>query len=353
MIKNYNPHIKSAEAIEIKGFTDFPWASNFSPITPFIYENIEFSTIEHFYQAMKSTCLETRAKISTLSAGQAKRFTRKKGFILRDDWDLVKDSIMEIGLRIKFNQPYFKQLLLSTRDIYIEETNTWDDTYWGVCNGVGLNKLGILLMKIRNELQKNEDEKKWLIFDIDDVLFDFVPTLYEKGLFFDKLITQNHWTLWDTYNHLNYFDYDDGDKFREFIVHANILETFKSCAGSSEFLDWAKDFYKFGFITARGFHSDAENITRQFLNNQFNIDGKIIISGLYGSNKSQFIDQFPGEIAGYIDDNASHVNDFEKAGVPSVLMNQLWNKNDKVSVRIFSFDDYKKFLTRNLNGCFI
>ncbi len=33
-----------------------------------------------------------------------------------------------------------------------EETNTWHDTYWGVCNGVGKNMLGIQLMRVRAEL---------------------------------------------------------------------------------------------------------------------------------------------------------------------------------------------------------
>jgi predicted NAD-dependent protein-ADP-ribosyltransferase YbiA (DUF1768 family) len=32
------------------------------------------------------------------------------------------------------------------------EGNWWGDTYWGVCNGVGENHLGKLLMKIRDYL---------------------------------------------------------------------------------------------------------------------------------------------------------------------------------------------------------
>lgn len=37
------------------------------------------------------------------------------------------------------------------------EGNTWDDTYWGVCKGVGTNYLGKLLMIVRNDLKaKNE-----------------------------------------------------------------------------------------------------------------------------------------------------------------------------------------------------
>lgn len=32
--------------------------------------------------------------------------------------------------------------------------NYWKDTYWGVCNGVGENHLGKLLMKIREKLKE-------------------------------------------------------------------------------------------------------------------------------------------------------------------------------------------------------
>lgn len=34
----------------------------------------------------------------------------------------------------------------------IVEENTWGDTYWGVCNGVGKNHLGKILMKVRDEV---------------------------------------------------------------------------------------------------------------------------------------------------------------------------------------------------------
>jgi predicted NAD-dependent protein-ADP-ribosyltransferase YbiA (DUF1768 family) len=34
----------------------------------------------------------------------------------------------------------------------IVENNTWNDTYWGVCNNVGENHLGKLLTEIKEEL---------------------------------------------------------------------------------------------------------------------------------------------------------------------------------------------------------
>ena len=34
------------------------------------------------------------------------------------------------------------------------EGNTWNDTFWGVCNGQGQNWLGKILMLVRSELNK-------------------------------------------------------------------------------------------------------------------------------------------------------------------------------------------------------
>jgi hypothetical protein len=44
-------------------------------------------------------------------------------------------------------------LLLDTSDKVLIEENNWNDTFWGVCNGVGENNLGRLLMQVRGEIQ--------------------------------------------------------------------------------------------------------------------------------------------------------------------------------------------------------
>lgn len=86
----------------------------------------------------------------TRLAADAKRLAHK--FNRREDWEQVKDDIMLELLRIKFNQEPLKVLLLSTKEAELIEGNTWGDVYWGVCNGIGQNKLGKLLMQVRSEL---------------------------------------------------------------------------------------------------------------------------------------------------------------------------------------------------------
>jgi predicted NAD-dependent protein-ADP-ribosyltransferase YbiA (DUF1768 family) len=44
-------------------------------------------------------------------------------------------------------------LLIETGDRYLEETNHWGDKIWGVCDSVGTNWLGKILMDVRNQIR--------------------------------------------------------------------------------------------------------------------------------------------------------------------------------------------------------
>ncbi len=58
-------------------------------------------------------------------------------------------------LRAKFTQnSEIRQKLLDTGSAYLEETNYWHDTFWGVYNGNGENHLGKLLMLVRDEIRE-------------------------------------------------------------------------------------------------------------------------------------------------------------------------------------------------------
>lgn len=156
-------------AKRINGFqNEFRWLSNFFDIEPFKYGNLEFKNVETFYVAMKvsknnttrvrldntsfeMTEVNTREYISTLTSGRAKQFGSTLS--LRHDWEEIKLDVMEYALRIKFNQPMMREILLATRDIEIVELNWWGDVYWGVnMSGEGENNLGKLIMRIRDEL---------------------------------------------------------------------------------------------------------------------------------------------------------------------------------------------------------
>ena len=72
---------------------------------------------------------------------------------MRSDWDLVNMELMYKALKSKFtSHPSLKSLLLSTTGSTLVETSP-SDLFWGAGReGEGLNFLGRLLMKLREEL---------------------------------------------------------------------------------------------------------------------------------------------------------------------------------------------------------
>ena len=134
---------------------EYAWLSNMAKLSvPITYQGAEYWSNECFYVAMKTKDQSIRKVVSLKNSFDAKKFGR--AIALRDDWDAVKDKVMLYGLRAKFSNEPFKSKLLGTGDAYLEEGNWWGDTYWGVCKGVGENKLGILLMQVRDELNNNQ-----------------------------------------------------------------------------------------------------------------------------------------------------------------------------------------------------
>ena len=72
---------------------------------------------------------------------------------MRADWEVIKVDMMFNLVYDKFSKnPYLRDLLLLTKDFELEEGNNWGDTFWGVCDGVGENHLGKILMDVRTYL---------------------------------------------------------------------------------------------------------------------------------------------------------------------------------------------------------
>jgi len=72
---------------------------------------------------------------------------------LKDGFMDNRISIMQDIVQCKFVQnSSIAKLLIETGNETLVERNWWNDTFWGICNGVGRNHLGIILMKVRNNL---------------------------------------------------------------------------------------------------------------------------------------------------------------------------------------------------------
>lgn len=131
---------------------DYYFLSNFYN-APVAYEGTTYKNSEAAFQAAKCADVKERGSFAQLSASDAKRAGRRVK--LRQDWETVKYSVMyEIVLK-KFEQnDYLRQRLLDTGYAFLEEGNTWGDTTWGTVNGVGNNVLGVILMRVREELRQ-------------------------------------------------------------------------------------------------------------------------------------------------------------------------------------------------------
>lgn len=137
-------------------FGPYRFLSNFH-YTPVNWAGVEYSASENAYQAAKFPP-DLRDPFVVCTPREAKQLSRK--LVARPDWDEVKLRVMRHLLDQKFAQEPVRTLLLATGDKYLEETNTWGDVFWGVCNGFGLNELGKMIMEIRDNLWLEELRKE-------------------------------------------------------------------------------------------------------------------------------------------------------------------------------------------------
>jgi ribA/ribD-fused uncharacterized protein len=135
----------------------YEFLSNFSRSNIHLAGRI-YPTVEHAFQAAKTLDPIERADIQQLhSPGDAKRYGQK--VTLRKDWEDIKEIIMLELLREKFSATIHPRLawnLADTGQRKLYEGNNWKDRYWG-CDPVtleGKNRLGILLMLVRDEVNE-------------------------------------------------------------------------------------------------------------------------------------------------------------------------------------------------------
>ncbi len=131
--------------------------SNFSA-HPFELDGLEWPTSEHYFQAQKYAGTPYFERVrQAKTPGEAARLGRSRDYPIRPDWEEVKDDIMRKAVTRKFETyPELKEILLSTGNRHLIE-NTSDDYYWGCgTRGTGQNKLGQILMEVRNLFRQSQ-----------------------------------------------------------------------------------------------------------------------------------------------------------------------------------------------------
>jgi ribA/ribD-fused uncharacterized protein len=133
----------------ISGFYgEHRWLSNFWACRVH-YEGLDYPSSENAYQAAKMP-REQRLPLTMCLPGEAKRMAPRNH---NRQWLQRRVAVMREVLDIKFDvQTREARWLVNTGDAELIETNNWNDRFWGVCDGEGLNTLGHLLMERREQL---------------------------------------------------------------------------------------------------------------------------------------------------------------------------------------------------------
>ena len=128
----------------------YSFLNNFFSSTIYV-KGISYPTVEHAYQSHKT--LDDNASEIIRNAKDpmiAKKLGRS--IVIRSDWDDIKIDLMRTFIKLKFENPILREMLISTQDLELVQTNQWNDKFWGVCKGIGDNWLGKILMEVRDEI---------------------------------------------------------------------------------------------------------------------------------------------------------------------------------------------------------
>lgn len=125
--------------------------------SPVYYRGMTFRNAEAAFHAQKDR--SRASEFTRLNPSEAKRLGRRVR--LRRDWEDIKEDIMFEVVMAKFGgSQALADALLATGDEKLVEGNTWGDRYWGVCDGKGLNKLGGILERVRENLRMLRENSK-------------------------------------------------------------------------------------------------------------------------------------------------------------------------------------------------
>ena len=139
--------------------SDYGCFSNFS-YHGFELDGEYWQTTEHYFQAQKfpktAHCDQIR---QAKTPKDAAKMGRDRSRPLRKDWEQVKDDIMRKAVLRKFETHLeIREILLATGEEEIVE-NSPIDYYWGCGkDGSGKNRLGQILMEVREILRKRTPE---------------------------------------------------------------------------------------------------------------------------------------------------------------------------------------------------
>ena len=147
---------------KITSFKDeYRFLSNFyqSPVT---LDGLTYPNAEAAFQAQKCEKEEDKVKYTLVKNPVVAKRMGKKEPNLPENWREISYGIMLEVVRAKFSLSETKEKLLATGDAELVEGNNHHDNLWGDCicprcaSKVGQNRLGKILMQVREELKQGD-----------------------------------------------------------------------------------------------------------------------------------------------------------------------------------------------------
>ena len=143
----------------VYGFVDeYAFLTNFYP-SPIVVWDMEFPTVEHAYQAFKSTDNDRFERIRTAATpGIAFRMgAQVPTSQYRKNWLRNREQHMYALLVAKFTQHEdLAEQLIATHPSNLVHANQFGENFWGIVNNKGTNMLGLQLMHIRQRFVDGE-----------------------------------------------------------------------------------------------------------------------------------------------------------------------------------------------------
>ena len=120
-----------------------------------VLDAVKWRSVEHYYQAAK---YEDAAVVKRVREAKTPFDARKAGqdrsLVVRGDWEEVKMAVMRRALEAKFsqNRKLRKMLVATGAEELVHESGS--DRFWGRDReGMGENRLGVMLMEVRDSLE--------------------------------------------------------------------------------------------------------------------------------------------------------------------------------------------------------
>lgn len=140
--------------------------SNFSNHPLFTEDGNVYRTAEHYFQSKKFEKTDpkwAKAIRNCKTPSAAKKLGGNREHSLVEDWEDIKEDVMYEALELKavYNPAFVEDLLASGSRHLVE--NSPSDYYWGIGYlKTGKNRLGHLLMELRDQIRDKEQWEKFV-----------------------------------------------------------------------------------------------------------------------------------------------------------------------------------------------